>query len=64
MKPTTAAIQAHEALAAAQEQAARLYPHSPYLQGEWLRALGVVRSSSGGYLLDKQITRENINAHD
>ena len=48
--------------AAAQKQAERLYPHSPALQAEWLRAVGIVRATSNGWLLDKPITREKRNA--
>lgn len=33
-------------------RAARLYPDSPYLQAEWLRAVRLVRSTSRGWLLD------------
>jgi hypothetical protein len=51
------AIQAHEAREQAMQQAARIYPHSPYLQAEWLRALNVVRATAQGYVLDKFITK-------
>lgn len=34
-------------------RAERLYPESPYLQAEWLRAIRVVRTTSRGWLLDQ-----------
>lgn len=40
-----------------QQRAARLWPDSDYLQREWLRAIAVVRRSSSGWLLDKQVRR-------
>ena len=40
-----------------QELAARLYPESAYLQAEWVRAVGGVRQSSRGWLLDKPVTK-------
>ena len=40
-----------------QELAARLYPESAYLQAEWVRAVGVVRGTSRGWLLDKPVPR-------
>jgi hypothetical protein len=33
--------------------AARLYPDSPFLQAEWMRAVRTVRASSKGWLLDQ-----------
>jgi hypothetical protein len=33
-------------------RAARNYPDSPYLQREWIRAVGVVRSTRGGWVMD------------
>jgi hypothetical protein len=38
-------------------RAARLWPDSPALQAEWLRAVEVVRSTSKGWLLDRRINR-------
>jgi hypothetical protein len=40
-----------------QQRAARLWPDSPALQAEWLRAVEVVRSTSKGWLLDRRINR-------
>jgi hypothetical protein len=37
--------------------AARLYPESPYLQSEWLRAIEVVRGSRRGWLLESPLAR-------
>ena len=38
-------------------QAARLYPDSDYLQREWLRAVGVVRRTRNGWLLERKVKR-------
>lgn len=38
------------------KKATRLYPDSPGLQAEWIRAVGVVRSTKIGWLLDTPIT--------
>jgi hypothetical protein len=38
-------------------QAVRLYPDSAYLQREWMRAVGVVRRSTGGWLLERKVQR-------
>lgn len=35
------------------QRAAELYPDSPYLQKEWMRAVGVVRSTLGGWLIER-----------
>ncbi len=43
-----------DALAA---RAARNYPDDPYLQREWIRAVGVVRRSARGWLLDNPARR-------
>lgn len=32
--------------------AARLYPDSPFLQAEWMRAVQTVRTTTRGWLLD------------
>lgn len=37
------------------ERAARLWPQSPALQHEWLRAVAVVRSTSRGWLLERPV---------
>ena len=42
----------------ATDDAVRLYPHSDYLQTEWRRAVEVVRSTSRGWLLDRQAVRQ------
>jgi hypothetical protein len=39
------------------ERARSLYPHSDYLQQEWLRAVTVVRESSGGWLIEVRSPR-------
>lgn len=39
------------------ERARRLYPASPYLQREWLRAVLMVRMTYRGWLLDGRIPR-------
>lgn len=39
------------------ERAARNYPDDPYLQREWIRAVGVVRRTSRGWLLDRRAPR-------
>lgn len=44
------------------ERAARLYPESPYLQQEWLRAVLTVRMTVRGWLLDGCIGRAGANA--
>jgi hypothetical protein len=36
-------------------RAARLWPDSPALQAEWMRAVRVVRSTSRGWLLDRRV---------
>lgn len=33
-------------------RAAKNYPDDPYLQAEWVRAVGVVRSTKGGWLIE------------
>lgn len=38
-------------------RAARLWPESPRNQAEWLRAVAVVRKTSGGWLLDRKVER-------
>ena len=40
-----------------QARAERLYPRNAYLQAEWIRAVGVVRSTKGGWHLDRRVTR-------
>ena len=39
------------------ERAARNYPDDPYLQREWMRAIGVVRRTTRGWLLDRRAAR-------
>ncbi len=36
-------------------RAARLYPDSPALQAAWLRAIGLVRGTTRGWLLDHPV---------
>ncbi len=51
-------VRAHdEAATALRLQAARLYPDSDYLQREWMRAVGVVRRSRNGWLLERKVAR-------
>lgn len=38
-------------------RAARLWPESPALQREWLRAISVVRSTQRGWLLERIVER-------
>ena len=40
------------------ERAQRLWPDSERNQREWLRAVGVVRRTSGGWLLDNPTRRQ------
>jgi hypothetical protein len=40
------------------QAAERLFPDSDYLQHEWQRAVGLVRSTSGGWLLERAITKQ------
>lgn len=35
-----------------QARAAKNYPDSPYLQAEWVRAVGVVRATKAGWVMD------------
>lgn len=35
-------------------RAAKHYPDSPYLQAEYIRAVGVVRSTKGGWVMDQR----------
>lgn len=35
-----------------QARAAKNYPDSPYLQAEWIRAVGVVRGTKNGWVMD------------
>lgn len=42
----------HDATSALQARAARNYPDDPYLQAEWMRAVGVVRSTKNGWVAD------------
>lgn len=51
-------LQDWEAREAAQQQAARLYPHNTVLQTEWLRAVDVVRSTTRGWVLDMFVKRQ------
>lgn len=44
------------------QAAERLFPDSDYLQHEWQRAVGLVRSTSGGWLLDKPVTKQARDA--
>ena len=39
------------------ERATRLWPDSPALQHEWLRAVAVVRSTRNGWLLERRQER-------
>ena len=41
------------------QRAARLYPESAYLQREWMRAVALVRRTSGGWLLDRPTKRRS-----
>jgi hypothetical protein len=36
------------------KRAERLWPLSPYLQAEWRRAVALVRSTKGGWVLDQR----------
>lgn len=38
-------------------RAIRLFPESQFLQDEWRRAVGVVRKTSRGWLLDKPVKK-------
>ena len=40
-----------------EETAAKLYPHSEYLQREWLRAVAVVRATTRGWVRDHMVPR-------
>lgn len=40
------------------QRAARLWPDSPTNQREWLRAVGVVRRTRRGWLLDQPVTNK------
>ena len=62
MKPAADTLRDHEARIAAEQQAARLYPHSPSLQAEWLRAMQVVRATTRGHVLDTFVKRSSSNA--
>ncbi len=42
---------------ALQARAYLLYPNNPYLQDEWIRAVGVVRSTKGGWVMDIRAER-------
>jgi hypothetical protein len=46
--------QTHDAL---KPTAERLYPDNAYLQQEWIRAVGVVRSTKGGWKCDVPVPR-------
>lgn len=52
----------HELRHPLEQRAARLYPTSPYLQREWLRAISVVRSTRLCWKLDKPIKRGEYRA--
>jgi hypothetical protein len=39
-------------------RAQRLYPNDDYLQTEWMRAVGVVRRTTNGWVCDNQVPRE------
>lgn len=41
-----------------EQAAAKLYPHSEYLQREWLRAVAVVRQTSRGWQLDNPLGKQ------
>lgn len=41
-----------------EQRAARLWPDSPALQAEWLRAVAVVRSTRRGWRLDNPLGRQ------
>lgn len=43
--------------AAMEAKAAELYPDNHYLQQEWIRAVGVVRSTKGGWKCDVPVPR-------
>lgn len=62
LQTTTTGRLAPQARAARQDdelqaRAERLYPESAYLQTEWVRAVSVVRSTTGGWLLDHRLAR-------
>jgi hypothetical protein len=44
-----------------QQMARRLWPSDKRNQREWLRAVQVVRNTSGGWKLDNPVTREQRN---
>lgn len=39
-------------------RSARLWPDSPYLQAEWLRAVKTVRATTRGWLLERPVRKE------
>lgn len=55
MSTKNAAPEALRHLADLLNQARRLYPSSPYLQAEWLHAVGTVRATSAGWILDRPV---------
>ena len=63
MKPDAASLKAYEDRAAAQQQAARLFPRDYRAQAEWLRAMAVVRGTTRGYVFDRPLFRETCNVN-
>lgn len=45
-----------------EERAKRLYPDNPNLQAAWLRAIGLVRNTAGGWLLDRQVQSRKVTS--
>ncbi len=53
MRPAHLQVVAPQARHPMAQRAARLWPESPALQREWLRAVSVVRCTRRGWLLDQ-----------
>lgn len=55
-----AVVALHEIRHPLLRRAELLYPASPYLQAEWMRAIAVVRATRGGWLLDRPQPRRSL----
>ena len=51
-------LSAWEEAEALRQQAERLYPRNAALQAEWIKAIGVVRSTTRGWVYDTFVQRK------
>lgn len=55
--PTIATTEPPRMAGGLEHRATLLWPQSPYLQAEWLRAVGVLRQGRRGWVMDQPLKR-------